>query len=63
MPVRNAAAHDTMAETNPELQAKLQELDHELEEGDITQKGSVLPCTAVMLHFHCHHHHRSLYVR
>lgn len=52
-----------MAETNPELQAKLQELDHELEEGDITQKGSVLPCTAVMLHFHCHHHHRSLYVR
>jgi hypothetical protein len=30
-----------MAETNPELQAKLQELDHELEEGDITQKGSV----------------------
>lgn len=31
------------AATNPELQAKLQELDHELEEGDITQKGSVLP--------------------
>ena len=31
-----------MAETNPELQAKLQELDHELEEGDITQKGLVL---------------------
>lgn len=30
-----------MAETNPELQAKLQELEHELEEGDITQKGSV----------------------
>lgn len=30
-----------MAATNPELQAKLQELDHELEEGDITQKGSV----------------------
>jgi len=30
-----------MAETNPELQAKLQELDHELEEGDITRKGSV----------------------
>lgn len=31
---------------NPELQAKLQELDHELEEGDITQKGSVRrnPC-------------------
>ncbi|CAA9960775.1 acetyl-CoA synthetase protein [Pyrenophora teres f. maculata] len=28
-----------MADTNPELQAKLQELDHELEEGDITQKG------------------------
>ncbi|KAF2714936.1 acetyl-CoA synthetase-like protein [Pleomassaria siparia CBS 279.74] len=28
-----------MAETNPELAAKLQELDHELEEGDITQKG------------------------
>lgn len=26
---------------HPELQAKLQELDHELEEGDITQKGSV----------------------
>jgi hypothetical protein len=30
-----------MAETNPELQAKLQELEHELEEGDITTKGSV----------------------
>lgn len=30
-----------MAEANPELQAKLQELDHELEEGDITTKGSV----------------------
>lgn len=30
-----------MADTHPELQAKLQELDHELEEGDITQKGSV----------------------
>lgn len=30
-----------MTESNPELQAKLQELDHELEEGDITQKGSV----------------------
>jgi hypothetical protein len=30
-----------MADSNPELQAKLQELDHELEEGDITQKGSV----------------------
>ncbi|KAJ4288517.1 hypothetical protein N0V90_011754 [Kalmusia sp. IMI 367209] len=28
-----------MAENNPELQAKLRELDHELEEGDITQKG------------------------
>jgi hypothetical protein len=31
----------TMADTHPELQAKLQELDHELEEGDITTKGSV----------------------
>jgi hypothetical protein len=30
-----------MAENNPELQAKLQELEHELEEGDITHKGSV----------------------
>ena len=30
-----------MADTHPELAAKLQELDHELEEGDITQKGSV----------------------
>jgi hypothetical protein len=30
-----------MADANPELQAKLQELDHELEEGDITLKGSV----------------------
>lgn len=30
-----------MADTHPELQAKLQELDHELEEGDITQKGCV----------------------
>ena len=28
-----------MAEDNPELQEKLRELDHELEEGDITQKG------------------------
>lgn len=28
-----------MAEENPELQAKLQQLDHELEEGDITTKG------------------------
>ncbi|KAH0543269.1 hypothetical protein FGG08_002433 [Glutinoglossum americanum] len=28
-----------MAEGNPELQARLQELDHELEEGDITAKG------------------------
>lgn len=28
-----------MAETNPVLQEKLQELEHELEEGDITQKG------------------------
>ena len=31
-----------MEETNPELRAKLQELDHELEEGDITQKGLVV---------------------
>ena len=30
-----------MTDSNPELQAKLQELDHELEEGDITKKGSV----------------------
>lgn len=30
-----------MADSNPELQAKLQELEHELEEGDITTKGSV----------------------
>ena len=29
---------------HPELQAKLQELDHELEEGDITQKGFVSSC-------------------
>ncbi|KAF2092703.1 acetyl-CoA synthetase-like protein [Rhizodiscina lignyota] len=28
-----------MAENNPELQARLQELDQELEEGDITRKG------------------------
>ncbi|KAJ9664122.1 hypothetical protein H2201_005362 [Coniosporium apollinis] len=28
-----------MADYNPELQARLQELDHELEEGDITKKG------------------------
>ena len=27
------------AEENPELQAKLRALDHELEEGDITEKG------------------------
>lgn len=32
-----------MAEPHAELQAKLQELDHELEEGDITRKGSVSP--------------------
>jgi hypothetical protein len=30
-----------MADAHPELQAKLHELDHELAEGDITQKGSV----------------------
>ena len=30
-----------MADTHSELQVKLAELDHELEEGDITQKGSV----------------------
>jgi cell division septum initiation protein DivIVA len=33
--------YSTMADANPELQAKLQELDHELEEGDITKKGCV----------------------
>lgn len=38
-----------MAESNPELQAKLQELEHELEEGDITQKGSVSAVTEPML--------------
>jgi hypothetical protein len=37
-----------MAETNPELQAKLQELDHELEEGDITHKGSVSPVSVAV---------------
>ena len=37
-----------MAESNPELQAKLQELDHELEEGDITKKGSVSAVPATM---------------
>jgi len=31
-----------MAENHPVLQAQLQQLDHELEEGDITQKGSVV---------------------
>jgi len=37
----------TMAAPSAELQAKLQELDHELEEGDITRKGSVaLPAAA-----------------
>jgi hypothetical protein len=41
-----------MAETNPELQAKLQELDHELEEGDITQKGLVLS-SRTHLHSRC----------
>lgn len=30
-----------MADVNAELNAKLQELEHELEEGDITHKGSV----------------------
>jgi hypothetical protein len=50
-----------MAETNQELQAKLEELDHELEEGDITQKGLVL---SVRIHTHnccrcrCHCHCR-----
>lgn len=39
------AAIVTMAD-NPELQAKLRELDHELEDGDITQKGSVGPAVA-----------------
>jgi hypothetical protein len=39
-----------MAESNPELQAKLQELEHELEEGDITTKGSV----TILSHAHCH---------
>jgi hypothetical protein len=34
-----------MADSNPELQAKLQELEHELEEGDITTKGSVTATT------------------
>jgi hypothetical protein len=38
-----------MAESNPELQAKLQELEHELEEGDITQKGSVTAVTVSIL--------------
>jgi hypothetical protein len=44
-----------MAETHPELQAKLQELDHELEEGDITQKGSVVPSsqTGIETHRRC----------
>lgn len=37
-----------MAESNPELQAKLNELERELEEGDITRKGSVL-----VPHFNC----------
>jgi hypothetical protein len=37
-----------MAESNPELHAKLQELDHELEEGDITKKGSVTAVFATM---------------
>lgn len=30
-----------MADSNPDLQAQLQALDQELQEGDITQKGSV----------------------
>lgn len=38
-----------MAENNPELQAKLRELDHELEEGDITQKGCVCAANIVGL--------------
>ena len=47
-----------MADSNPELQAKLQELDHELEEGDITQKGSVVPVAiAVPLSPQCHLSH------
>jgi hypothetical protein len=40
-----------MAESNPELQAKLQELEHELEEGDITTKGSVNPADSAILPF------------
>lgn len=35
-----------MADSNADLQARLRELDHELEEGDITQKGSVGPAVA-----------------
>lgn len=37
--VRKLNADGNMAEDNPELQARLQQLDHELDEGDITRKG------------------------
>jgi hypothetical protein len=40
-----------MADAHPELQAKLQELEHELEEGDITTKGSVNSASA---HYRLH---------
>jgi len=42
-----------MADSNPELQEKLAELDRELEEGDITTKGFVFrPPFELSLCFH-----------
>ena len=40
-----------MAEDNPELQVKLQELDHELEEGEITAKGYQKRRTLILSQF------------
>ena len=40
-----------MAEDNPDLQARLQELDHELEDGDITRKGYEKRRTAILSEF------------
>ncbi|EHK15373.1 uncharacterized protein TRIVIDRAFT_19536, partial [Trichoderma virens Gv29-8] len=43
-----------MAEYNPELRARLQELDRELEEGDITEKGYQKRRTMLLSQF-AHH--------
>ena len=44
---------DTMAEDNVELQRRLQELDEELEDGDITRKGYEKRRTAILSEYLC----------